>query len=112
MPLLGVTSRGVSPSWSTVILSLALENGQKRTILSLSYMFYIPESPANLISLAKLNNIRLYWDNKTWNLYNAKKTGQVVNYVSKWHQNWVFWIWDIDIKNIAVGITRINADIY
>ena len=89
-PLSGVTSKGVSPGWGTVVLSLALENGQKGAILSMSYVFYIPESPANLISLAKLNDVGLYWDNKTWNLYDAKGSGQIVGYVPKWCQNWVF----------------------
>ena len=111
-PLSGVTSKGVSPGWGTVVLSLALENGQKGAILSMAHVFYIPESPANLISLAKLNDVGLYWDNKTWNLYDTKRTGQIVGYVPKWRQNWVFRIWDMDIKDIAVGITKIDADTY
>ena len=82
-PLSGVTSKGVSPGWGTVTLSLALENGQQGALLSMARVFYIPQSPANLISLAKLNNVGLYWDNKTWNLYDATETGNIVGYVPK-----------------------------
>lgn len=111
-PLSEVTSKGVSPGWGTVVLSLALENSQKGAILSMAHVFYIPESPANLISLAKLNDVGLYWDNKTWNLYDAKGTGHIVGYVPKWRQNWIFRIWDMDRGDIAVGITRIDANTY
>lgn len=58
-----------------VVLSLALENSQKGAILSIVHIFYILEFLANSISLAKLNNVELYWDNKTWNLYNTKRIG-------------------------------------
>lgn len=112
MPILGVTFKGISSGWGIVALSLALENGQKKAILSMSYVFYILVSFANLISLAKLNNIRLYWDNKTWNLYNTKRSNHVVDYISKWYQNWVFQLWDMDIKDITVDITRFDADTY
>ena len=107
-----VTSKSVSLDWGIAVLLLALKNRQKRAILSMSHIFYIPESPANLISLAKLNDVGLYWDNKTWNLYNAKGSGQIVGYISKWYQNCIFRIWDMDIKNIAVGISRIDTDTY
>ncbi len=78
----------------------------------MAQVFYILQSLANLISLAKLNNVGLYWDNKTWNSYDITEIGNIVGYMSKWRQNWVFQIWDINIKDIAVGITKIGSDIY
>ena len=78
----------------------------------MSHIFYILESLVNFISLTKLNNVGLYWDNKTWNLYDTKGSSQIISYVPKWCQNWVFWIWNMNIKNIVVGITRIDADTY
>lgn len=78
-----VTSQGVSPGLRTVILLLALEDGQQRAILSISHVLYILKSPVNLISLAKLNNSGLYWNNRTWNLYYAKETGEIVGYMPK-----------------------------
>lgn len=58
--LSGVTSQGVSPGWGTVTLLLAKEDGQLGAQLSISRVLYIPQSPANLISLAKLNDLGLY----------------------------------------------------
>lgn len=55
-----VTSIGVSPGWGIVILLLALENDQQRALLTITYVFYILESPINLISLTKLNDVGLY----------------------------------------------------
>lgn len=55
----------------------------KRAILSIAYVFYIPKSSANLISLAKLNDVGFYWDNKTWNLYDNKKKNQIVGYIEQ-----------------------------
>lgn len=39
MPLSGVISKGISPSWNMVVLLLAFKNGQKRAILSIVYVF-------------------------------------------------------------------------
>ena len=49
----------------------------------MAQVFYILQSSANLISLAKLNNVGLYWDNKTWNLYNVMGISNIVGYVLK-----------------------------
>ena len=104
--------QGASPGWKTVTLLLAQKDGQLGAQLSMSRVLYIPQSPANLISLAKLNDIGLYWDNCTWALYDAKGTGNPVGYIPKWQQSWVFRLWTMDIEDIAVGITRIDEKTY
>lgn len=104
--LSGVTAHEVLPGWGTVTLLLAQKNGQLGAQLSMSRVLYIPQSPANLISLAKLNDVGLYWDNRTWTLYNAE------GYIPKWHQSWIFRLWTMDIEDIAIGITRIDKDTY
>lgn len=71
IPLLKIISKGILLDWSIIVLLLALKNCQKRAILFMIYVFNILEFFANLISLAKLNNIGFYWNNKIWNLYNA-----------------------------------------
>ena len=48
----------------------------------MSRVLYIPESHANLISLAKLNDIKLYRDNQTLNLYDIKEFRVSVGYIS------------------------------
>lgn len=69
----GVTAQGASPGWGTVTLLLAQEDGQLGAQLSMSRVFYILQSPANLISLAKLNDVGLCWGDRTWGLYDAKE---------------------------------------
>lgn len=49
-----VTSQGVSPGLRTVILLLALEDGQQRAILPISHVLYILKSPVNLLVLLNL----------------------------------------------------------
>ena len=56
----------------------------------MTHMLYIPQSPASLISLHKLNKAGLYSDNQSWYLSNDKKKGQIVGYVPKWRQSWIF----------------------
>lgn len=78
----------------------------------MSKVFYIFQCSANLINLAKLNNIRLYQDNCNESLYNAKRSGKLVNYIPKWQQSWVFRLYKIDIKEIAIDITKIDKLTY
>ncbi len=85
-----VTCAGVSPGWGTVTLLLAFENGQAGAQIQLKQVLYIPQSPANLISLHKLNAIGLYWDNRTWHLWDDKKQGQIIGYIPKWRKSWIF----------------------
>ncbi len=81
--LSGVTSAEVSPGWGTVTLTLALENGQAGAQICLKHVLYIPQSPANLINLHKLNEIRLYQDNQTWHLWDNKKQEKIIRYFPK-----------------------------
>lgn len=53
-------------------------------------VLYIPQSPGNLIYLAKLNDNGLYWDNFTLALYNAKRTGNSFGYILKWQETGSF----------------------
>lgn len=32
--------------------------------------------------------------------------------IPKWQQSWVFRLWTMDIKDIAIGITKIDENIY
>lgn len=81
---------GVFLGWGTVSLMLALENGQVGAQIRMAYILYIPQSLASFISLHKLNEAGLYWDNRSWSLSDKKKGGRVVRYVPKWRQSWIF----------------------
>ena len=89
-----------------------MENGQAGAQIRLKHVLYIPQSPANLISLHKLNEIGLYWDNQTWHLWNDKKQGQIIGYIPKWRKSWIFRLLDTNIQDIAIGITVIDDQTY
>ena len=81
--LSGVTLLDISLGWGTVTFLFVLEDGQARAQIQMTNILYIPQSPASLIILHKLNNARLYWDNKSWHLYNNNDDKKVVGYTSK-----------------------------
>ncbi len=58
------TLDGILPRRGTVQIRLALENGTERVILNLQNVYYLPNSPSNLISLSLLNDASIYYDNK------------------------------------------------
>ena len=106
--LSGVTSAGISPGWGTVSLILVLEDGQIGAQIRMTHVLYIPQSPASLISLHKLNEAGLYWDNRSWYLSDDKKGGRIIGYVPKWRQSWIFRLMDTNIQDIAISITAID----
>lgn len=63
---------GISPSRGKVKIRLVLKDGIKELILTLTNVFYLLNSPSNLISLGLLNNVGIYYDNKKETLYNLK----------------------------------------
>ena len=54
------TSDGVSLGRETVRIRLVLEDGSEGIILNLWNIFYLPNSPSNLISLSLLNDAGIY----------------------------------------------------
>ena len=85
--LSGVSSTEISLSWGIVTFTLTLENGQIRVQIPMTYVLYIYQSPANLISLYKLNEARLYCDNRSWYLWDNKKKRQIIGYIPKWRKS-------------------------
>ena len=63
---------GISLSQGKVKIRLALKNGIKELILTLTNVFYLLNSSSNLISLWLLNDVGIYHDNKKETLYNLK----------------------------------------
>lgn len=110
--LSGVTSAGISPGWGTVTLLLALEDGQAGARIQMTNVLYIPQSPASLVSLHKLNNAGLYWDNKSWHLCDDNDDKKIVGYTPKWRQSWILQLVDTKDYEIAVGIIPIGNKTY
>lgn len=65
-------SNGVSPSQSKVKFRLSLKDGSERLILTPWDSFYLLNNPYNLISLARLNNSRIFYSNEDENFYHVK----------------------------------------
>ena len=65
----GSTSDGVSLGRREVRLRLGLEDDSEGLILNLQNVYYLPNSPCNLVSLGLLNNSGIFHNNKHENLY-------------------------------------------
>ena len=63
------TSDRVLPGRGKVCLKLGLEDDSKGLILNLQNVYYLPNSPGNLVSLGLLNNSGIFYNNKLKNLY-------------------------------------------
>ena len=65
----GSTSDGVSPGRGKVCLRLGLEDDSEGLLLNLQNVYYLPNSPCNLVSLGLLNNSGIFYNNEFENLY-------------------------------------------
>lgn len=84
----GSISNGISPGRGKVKLYLSLKDGSKGLVLNLLDTFYLPNSPCNLVSLACLNNSRIFYNNKNKNLYHIK-TRQILAQVPRWNNSYL-----------------------
>lgn len=67
----GSTSSGISSGRGKVRLCLGLEDNSEGLILNLRNVYYLPNSPCNLVSLGLLNDSGIYYDNEHENLYHV-----------------------------------------
>lgn len=65
----GSTLDRILPDRGKIQLRLTLKDGSKGLILNLYNVFYLPNSPCNLLSLGLLNSSGIYHDNKNKALY-------------------------------------------
>lgn len=69
----GSIVNGVLPRHIIIQIRLVLKNESKGFIFNLQDIYYLPNSPSNLISLSLLNDISIFYDNKHHNLYNKAR---------------------------------------
>lgn len=69
----GSTSEGISPGRGKVRLRLAVSRESERegVTLTLNNVYYLPSSTSNLVSLALLNDNKIYLDNENETLYDG-----------------------------------------
>lgn len=68
----GSTSDGILPGREKIKIRLVLKDGIEGLILTLINIFYLPNSPSNLVNIGLLNNAKIYHNNKDKTLYNIE----------------------------------------
>ena len=105
----GSTLDGISPGRGKIRLRLALKNGSEGLILNLSNMFYLPNSPYNLLSLGLLNNSGIYHDNENKTFYKIH-TRQLLAQAQYWRNSYL--VKPLNFFDRAVNFLRVNNAIY
>ena len=104
----GSTSEGVSPGRGKVCLHLA-NNNEDRVILNLKNVYYLPNSPSNLVSLALLNDHGIYYNNEKEKLYD-KSSRKILASAKRWRKSFVLKL--LNLSDAAANLTRVKDDIY
>ncbi len=68
----GSTSNRVSQGRGKIRLRLGLEDNSEGLVLNLQNVYYLPNSPRNLVSLGLLNNSGIYHNNKRETMYHVE----------------------------------------
>ncbi len=105
----GSTSDGISPSRGKIRLRLALKDGSEGLILNLYNVFFLSNSPCNLLSLGFLNNSGIYYDNENETLYEIH-TRQVLAQAQRWRNNYL--LKPLNLSNGAVNLLRVDNSTY
>ena len=103
------TSDGASPGRGTVQIRLALEDGCKRIILNLRNVFYLSNSPSNLISLTLLNDVGIYYNNEEQALYDKANQKPLV-FAQRWEHS--FLLHPLNLSVSAANLLKAEGDFY
>ena len=105
----GSTSDGVSPERGKVRLRLGLEDDSEGLILNLQNVYYLPNSPCNLVSLGLLNNSGIFHNNEHENLYQITSK-RVLAQAKRWRNSYL--LKPLNLSDGAVHLLRVDADTY
>ncbi len=104
----GSTSDGISPGRGKVKIRLALRDGTEELVLTLTNVFYLPNSPSNLVSLGLLNNAGIYHHNEDQTLYNLE-TQKTLAFAERYKTS--FLLHPLNLSAAAVNLLK-NSEIY
>lgn len=65
----GFTANGISSGRGKIKIRLTKKDGSEGLVLILTNVFYLPNTPSNLVSLSLLNDTRIYHQNEDQTLY-------------------------------------------
>ena len=105
----GSTSDGISPGRGKIRLRLALKDGSEGLILNLQNVFYLPNSPCNLLSLGLLNNSGIYHDNENETLYEIHSR-QILAQAQRWRNSYL--LKPLNLSDGAVNLLRVDNSTY
>lgn len=105
----GSTSDGLSPGRGTVKIRLAKEDGSEGLILNLRNIFYLPNSPSNLVSLGLLNDAGIYHDNENQTLYD-KVSRNPLAFAQRWETS--FLLHPLNLSASAINPLKANNNVY
>ena len=104
----GSTSDGISPGRGKVKIRLALKDGTEGLILTLTNVFYLPNSQSNLVSLGLLNNAGIYHHNEEETLYDLKSR-KTLAFAKRYKTS--FLLHPLNLSAAAVNLLR-NNEVY
>lgn len=105
----GSTSDRVLPGREKVRLRLGLEDNSEGLILNLQNVYYLPNSPCNLVSLGLLNNNGIFHNNEHENLYQITSK-RVLAQVKCWRNSYL--LRPLNLPDGAVHLLKVDADTY
>lgn len=101
----GLTVDGISPGYGTMRIRLALEDGRKEIVLNLQNVFYLPNSPSNLVSLSLLNDANIFYNNERHTLYN-KTSRRPLAFAQCWERS--FLLHPLNLLVSATNLLKID----
>ena len=104
----GSTSDGISLGRRKVKIRLVLKDGIEGLALTLTNVFYLPNSLSNLVSLDFLNNARIYHHNEDQTLYNLK-IRKTLAFAKQYKTS--FFLHPLNLSAVAINLLN-NSEIY
>lgn len=101
----GSTADKISPGCGTVWIRLALEDRQKGVILNLQNVFYLPNSPSNLVSLSLLNDTNIFYNNERHILYD-KTSRRSLAFAQCWERR--FLLHPLNLSVLATNLLKVE----
>ena len=92
-----------------VRLRLALEDNSEGLILNLRNVYYLPNSPCNLVSLGLLNDSGIYHNNERETLYYVG-TRRVLAHAPRWKNSYL--LKPLNLSDGAVRLLKIEGNDY
>lgn len=105
----GSTSDGISPGRGKIRLRLGLKDSSEGLILNLRYIYYLPNSLCNLVSLGLLNDSRIFHDNENETLYQIEPKKTLAQ-AQRWRNSYL--LKPLNLSDGAVNLLRIDDVTY